>query len=265
MADKKAEGPQGAGEDLTDAVEPAPASVETPEDGYIPPEDDEAAVKVSTLFESEKIASFDSSEPEQPAEAEEAVKAEEAVVTEEAVEADLVDTESAADVPVEDESVEDEAEAADGDGSVLAMFRGEPDFDEDQLEQAEAELAEAEREEQLAAKPGRPAKKIKSATAEADESDTADSPAQTTRSNAPVKKNRPTRTRAEATQSDAPKKTGLGDFLSQIVQELKKVSWPTGPQLVRYFVVVLVFVLFMIAFIGLLDLFFGWLMLKLFG
>ena len=260
MADKKAEGPQGAGEDLTDAVEPAPTSVETPEDGYIPPEDDEAADKVSTLFESDKISSFDSSEPEQPVEAEEVVEAEEAVEAEPAVDV------PAEDVPAEDESVEDEAETADGeDGSILAMFRGEPDFDEDQLEQAEAELAEAEREEQIAAKPGRPAKWIQPKTAEADESDTADSPAQTTRSNAPVKKNRPTRTRAEATHSDAPKKTGLGDFLSQIVQELKKVSWPTGPQLVRYFVVVLVFVLFMIAFIGLLDLFFGWLMLKLFG
>jgi len=82
---------------------------------------------------------------------------------------------------------------------------------------------------------------------------------------APVKKNRPTRTRAEATQADAPKRTGLGEFIGQIIQELKKVSWPSSGQLTRFFIVVLVFVVFMITLISLLDLFFGWAMLKLFS
>ena len=79
-----------------------------------------------------------------------------------------------------------------------------------------------------------------------------------THSNAPVKKNRPTRTRAEATAADAPKKTGPGKFIGQVVQELKKVSWPSRPEMVRFFIVVLVFVLFMIALISGLDVLFGW-------
>jgi preprotein translocase subunit SecE len=74
-----------------------------------------------------------------------------------------------------------------------------------------------------------------------------------------------TRTRAEATKEDAPKRTGPIKFVGQIVQELKKVSWPSSGQLTRFFLVVLVFVVFMIAFISLLDLFFGWAMLSLFG
>jgi len=81
----------------------------------------------------------------------------------------------------------------------------------------------------------------------------------------PVKKNRPTRTRAEATAAVAPKRTTPGQFVGQVVQELRKVSWPTFAQLLRYFGIVLGFVVFMIAFIGVLDVFFGWLMLKLFG
>ena len=42
-------------------------------------------------------------------------------------------------------------------------------------------------------------------------------------------------------------------FVNQAIGELRKVIWPTGEQLGNYFAVVLVFVLFMIAFVGLLD------------
>lgn len=54
-------------------------------------------------------------------------------------------------------------------------------------------------------------------------------------------------------------------FTKQSVAELKKVIWPSGEQLGRYFSVVLVFVLFIVAYVGLLDLFFGWGLLKLLG
>ena len=39
--------------------------------------------------------------------------------------------------------------------------------------------------------------------------------------------------------------------------ELRKVVWPTQEQLVTYFLVVMVFVLFMIALVSMLDLGFG--------
>lgn len=54
-------------------------------------------------------------------------------------------------------------------------------------------------------------------------------------------------------------------FVEQSVGELRKVIWPTADQLRQYFVVVLVFVLFIIAYVSLLDLGFGWVLLRLFG
>ncbi|MDR2895671.1 MAG: preprotein translocase subunit SecE [Propionibacteriaceae bacterium] len=137
---------------------------------------------------------------------------------------------------VMDDQAEELDESADADQSI----------DEDQLEQGEAEVAALTSTEPSSKRPQ----------------------ARTGSQSAAVmaaKKNRPTRSRAEATASDAPKKGNLFTFVGQVVQELKKVSWPTGAQLAVYFVVVLFFVVFMIAFIGLLDVFFGWVMLKLFG
>lgn len=58
---------------------------------------------------------------------------------------------------------------------------------------------------------------------------------------------------------------GPVEFSRQSAAELRKVIWPTGEQLSQYFAVVLVFVLFIITFVGLLDLFFGWSLLKLLG
>ena len=54
-------------------------------------------------------------------------------------------------------------------------------------------------------------------------------------------------------------------FVRESAAELKKVVWPTGSQLQQYFVVVLVFVLIMIGIVAVLDLGFGWLMLKALG
>nr|WP_067674572.1 preprotein translocase subunit SecE [Nocardia miyunensis] len=46
----------------------------------------------------------------------------------------------------------------------------------------------------------------------------------------------------------------LVKFLKEVVQELRKVIWPNRKQMVTYTTVVLVFVIFTVAFIGLLDL-----------
>jgi preprotein translocase subunit SecE len=54
-------------------------------------------------------------------------------------------------------------------------------------------------------------------------------------------------------------------FVRQSLGELRKVVYPTGPQLINYFVVVLVFVLFVIAYVSLLDLGFGWVIFKIFS
>ncbi|MPV36496.1 preprotein translocase subunit SecE [Georgenia subflava] len=54
-------------------------------------------------------------------------------------------------------------------------------------------------------------------------------------------------------------------FVRQVIAELKKVVRPTRNELVTYFSVVLVFVLAIMAFVGLLDLTFGQLVLWIFG
>jgi len=53
-------------------------------------------------------------------------------------------------------------------------------------------------------------------------------------------------------------------FVRQSVGELRKVVYPTGEQLIKYFVVVLVFVLFIIGYVSVLDLGFGAAIFKLF-
>jgi preprotein translocase subunit SecE len=54
-------------------------------------------------------------------------------------------------------------------------------------------------------------------------------------------------------------------LVKESVAELRKVVYPTGQQLGNYFVVVLIFVLFIIAIVSLLDLAFGWAILKVFS
>jgi preprotein translocase subunit SecE len=54
-------------------------------------------------------------------------------------------------------------------------------------------------------------------------------------------------------------------FYRQVVAELRKVVWPSQQQLVTYFLVVMVFVLFMIAIVSVLDLGFGKAVFHIFG
>ncbi|OYN95649.1 preprotein translocase subunit SecE [Enemella evansiae] len=84
----------------------------------------------------------------------------------------------------------------------------------------------------------------------------------------PSRKEKATRTRRDAEQDRAAatkERTTPAAFVRESTTELRKVVWPTGTQVQQYFVVVLVFVLFIIAFVSLLDLGFGWLVLKAFG
>jgi len=53
------------------------------------------------------------------------------------------------------------------------------------------------------------------------------------------------------------KRTSPITFFRQVTAELRKVVWPTRPQVVTYFFVVLVFVLIMMAFVAGLDFGFG--------
>lgn len=54
-------------------------------------------------------------------------------------------------------------------------------------------------------------------------------------------------------------------FLRQVVSEMKKVVTPTRSELVRFTLVVLVFVIIIIAFVFGLDQIYGWLVVLLFG
>jgi len=63
----------------------------------------------------------------------------------------------------------------------------------------------------------------------------------------------------------APKRATPVQFVRESAGELRKVVWPTATQLRQYFVVVLVFVVLMIAYVSALDLLFGWGLLKIFG
>jgi len=57
--------------------------------------------------------------------------------------------------------------------------------------------------------------------------------------------------------ADKERRTGPVTFVKESVSELQKVVYPTGQQLMNYFIVVLIFVLFIIAIVSALDLAFG--------
>ena len=59
-------------------------------------------------------------------------------------------------------------------------------------------------------------------------------------------------------------RTSLPTFYRQVVAELRKVVYPTQEQLVTYFIVVMVFVVFMMTFVSVLDLGFGKLVFAIF-
>jgi preprotein translocase subunit SecE len=93
---------------------------------------------------------------------------------------------------------------------------------------------------------------------------------------ASVAAERPVRKQAEAKGKATPKqrqavaeekekRTGPIEFVRQSIEELKKVNWPSLDQWRQYFLVVLVFVLAVIAYVSLIDLGFGALILQLFG
>lgn len=63
----------------------------------------------------------------------------------------------------------------------------------------------------------------------------------------------------------AHKRTSIPTFYRQVVAELRKVVYPTQEQLVTYFIVVMVFVVFMMTFVSLLDLGFGKLIFEIFA
>lgn len=60
-------------------------------------------------------------------------------------------------------------------------------------------------------------------------------------------------------------RTSLPTFYRQVVAELRKVVYPTQEQLITYFIVVMVFVVFMMALVSALDLGFGELVFKIFA
>lgn len=62
-----------------------------------------------------------------------------------------------------------------------------------------------------------------------------------------------------------PPRVGPVTFTKQSVSELKKVKWASAGEVWQYFVVVLVFVIFIVAFVSLLDLLFGSAILRFFG
>ncbi|GGF43420.1 hypothetical protein GCM10011519_16620 [Marmoricola endophyticus] len=70
-----------------------------------------------------------------------------------------------------------------------------------------------------------------------------------------------------AGRSNAPasERTSPLTFYRQVVAELRKVVYPTQQQLVTYFIVVVVFVLFFMALVSGLDLGFGKLVFALFA
>jgi preprotein translocase subunit SecE len=92
--------------------------------------------------------------------------------------------------------------------------------------------------------------------------------AQTVASVRPVRKagkGSPTAKQAKAKPKARKERTTPAKFVNESVGELKKVIWPTFSQWQQYFIVVLVFVVIIIAYVTLLDLGFGAGLLWLFG
>lgn len=87
-------------------------------------------------------------------------------------------------------------------------------------------------------------------------------------STTPVKAGRESKGRATPSRRRGPAKkerTGPVRFVQESIGELRKVVYPTGQQVLQYFVVVLVFVLFVIAYVSLLDLGLGTAIFKIFS
>lgn len=221
------------------------AAAAAAEPGYLPAEDDQAAEPVADqAAEPEAVAA---TVDHTTAEADEVDEA--ADTTDEATETTTgSQAETAADQADEESAVPAEPKVAD--------------------EPVEAKPVEAKPAKSPASK--RPVKKAVVAEPEAAETEepgeadeeAADEAVAESGAKARAAKGEKTRRRSQANAVAAPKKTSLGMFIGQVVQELKKVVWPSGSQLRQYFLIVLLFVLFLITFIGLLDLLFGWVLVK---
>lgn len=85
------------------------------------------------------------------------------------------------------------------------------------------------------------------------------------RPNAPRKKSAATPRQHKHRVAEEAPRTGPVQFVGESVDELKKVVWPSAEQVRGYFAVVLVFVLFIIAVVSVLDLLFGLGVTRLFG
>ena len=85
---------------------------------------------------------------------------------------------------------------------------------------------------------------------------------------APTKNGAGTATKTAKKSADRPLRnpfTFVWTFLKQVVAELRKVIWPNRKQMVNYTAVVLVFLAFMVALIGLVDLGLAKLVMLVFG
>lgn len=121
------------------------------------------------------------------------------------------------------------------------------------------------------------AEELDEASADADDSvsdveqlEEAESVAAIARSSRPQRrqtpaKGRPTPRSRKVVTRAVDKRTTPVQFANESVEELKKVVWPTWPQVRQYFVAVLVFVLAVILYVSLIDTGVGALMLQLFG
>jgi preprotein translocase subunit SecE len=85
---------------------------------------------------------------------------------------------------------------------------------------------------------------------------------------APTKNGAGTATKTAKKSADRPSRNPIAfvwNYLLQVVAELRKVIWPNRKQMVNYTAVVLVFLAFMVALIGLVDLGLAKLVMLVFG
>jgi preprotein translocase subunit SecE len=69
---------------------------------------------------------------------------------------------------------------------------------------------------------------------------------------------------SKAVRKDKAERTSVPTFYRQVIAELRKVVYPTRDQLVTYFTVVMIFVIFMMALVSVLDLALGKLVFAVF-
>lgn len=181
----------------------------------------------------------------------------------EAEEYDVVDPE-AEELTTPDDVVDKTPDKADPEDMVVD--------DPEQLEEAEKAAVSARssrpvRKKDAAGKPARHGKPVRKGAKEADAVDGKPAAASAAKPSGPGPKRELTKApvRKQKAAEQGSHRTGPVTFTKQSVAELRKVKWPTGDELGQYFLVVLVFVLLIIAYVSGLDVLFGWIIIKLFG